>query len=67
MNWKEQYRSAFVEVDPATLLGLIHDTEVAIKERAESLPAVTIRESQEMGDATCTLRIIKNYARAGCT
>ena len=67
MNWKEQYKSALVEVDPATLLGLIHDTEVAMNERSESLPAVTIRESQEMSDATCTLRILKNLARAGST
>jgi len=65
MNWKEQYKSALVEVNPARLLSLIHDTEVAMATRSESLPAVTTQELQEMSDATRTLRILKNHAQAG--
>lgn len=64
MNWKDQYGHALVEVDPAKLLGLIHDTEVAMNERSVSLPAMTMRESQEMSDATRTLRILKRHAQA---
>lgn len=66
MNWKDRYKAALVEVDPAKLLSLIHDTEVAMTSRSESLPAVTNEEREEMSDATCTLRILKNHTQAGC-
>lgn len=65
MNWKDRYRAALVEIDPVTLLNLIHDTEVAMSARSQSLPAVTTQELQEMNDANCTLRILKNNAQAG--
>lgn len=67
MNWKDRYRAALVEIDPVTLLSLIHDTEVAMSARSESLPAVTTQELQEMNDANCTLRILKNNVQAGPT
>lgn len=67
MNWKDRYRAALVEIDPVTLLSLIHDTEVAMSARSESLPAVTTQEMQEMNDANCTLRILKNNVQAGRT
>ena len=63
MNWKERYRAALVEIDPTRLLSLIHDTEVAMSGRSESLPAVTTQERQEMGDATRTLGILKSHAQ----
>lgn len=66
MNWKDRYRSALVEIDLTKLLNLIHDTELAMTSRSESLPAVTNEERQEMSDATCTLRILKNHAQVGC-
>jgi hypothetical protein len=66
MNWKDRYRAVLVEIDPARLLSLIHDTEVAMTVRSESLPAVTTQELQEMSDATCTLRFLKSHAQAGC-
>ncbi len=65
MNWKDQYRAALIEVDPAQLLSLIHDTEEAMGVRSEALPAVTAQELQEMGDATRTLRILKREAQTG--
>lgn len=67
MNWKESYRAALVEVDPARLLHLIHDAEAAISQRAEVSPAVTIEERQELGDATSTLCILKNHAYGRAT
>ena len=63
MNWKDQYKSALVEIDPTRLLSLIHDTEIAMNVRSESLPAVTTQELQEMSDATCTLSILKSHAQ----
>jgi hypothetical protein len=65
MNWKDQYRAALIEVDPAKLLGLIHKTEEAMGVRSEALPAVTTQELQEMGDATRTLRILKRETQTG--
>lgn len=64
MNWKDLYRAALVAVDPVALLSLIHDTEAAISERSESLPAVTAQELQEMRDANCTLGILKSNLQA---
>lgn len=63
MNWKDRYRAALIEVDPARLLNLIRDTEVAMNMRSESTPAVTKQELQEMSDATCTLRILEKATR----
>lgn len=63
MNWKDRYRAALIEVDTARLLSLIHDTEVAMSARSESLPAVTTQEMQEMSDATWTLRLLKSHAQ----
>lgn len=65
MNWKDQYRAALIEVDPAKLLSLIHDIETAMNGRSEALPAVTTQELQEMSDATRTLRILKREAQTG--
>ena len=64
MNWKDKYRAALVEVDPARLLSLIDDTEVAMTSRSASTPAVTKLELQEISDATWTLRILKSHAQA---
>ena len=63
MNWKDQYRAALVENNPASLLSLIHETEIAMSMRSESLPAATTQELEEMNDATCTLRILKSHAQ----
>lgn len=65
MNWKDQYMAALVEVDPGKLLGLIHETEVAMTSRSESIPKVSEGEQMEMHNATCTLRILKSHAEAG--
>lgn len=65
MTWKETFRAALVEVDTAKLLGLIHEAEIAMTVRKESLPTVSIEELQAIGDATCTLRILKSHALAG--
>ena len=65
MNWKDQYRAALIETDPAKLLSLIHDTEVAMRGRSESLPTVSNEELQAISDATCTLGILKSHALAG--
>lgn len=64
MNWKDRYRAALVEIDPITLLSLIHDTEVAMAARSKSLPLVTTQELQEMSDANRTLIILKNHMQA---
>lgn len=66
MNWKDRYRAALIEVDPAKMLILIQDTEVAMSVRSKSAPAVTTQELEEMSDATCTLSILRNHAHAGC-
>lgn len=65
MNWKDRYRAALVEVDPSKLLRLIHDAEVAMSLRSDSLPALTIQELQEMSDATRSLGILKSQAHIG--
>ncbi|HKV80664.1 MAG TPA: hypothetical protein VJP02_21115 [Candidatus Sulfotelmatobacter sp.] len=67
MNWKDRYRAALVEIDPIRLLSLIHDTELAMSARSETLPAVTAEELQEMSDATCTLGILKSETSTGRT
>ena len=67
MNWKDQYRAALVEVNPDRLLGLIHDAEAAMRARSESLPAVTLQELQEMGNANWALSILKSHVQAACT
>jgi hypothetical protein len=59
MNWNESYRAALVEVDPVKLLALISETEVAMTLRSGSLPAISDQERQAMGDATCSLGILK--------
>ena len=66
MNWKDRYKAALIEVDPAKMLILIHDTEVAMSVRSESLPTMTTQEREEISDATCTLSILKGHAQAGC-
>ena len=65
MIWKETFRAALVEVDPVRLLALIRDAETAMTARSESLPTVSSEELLAMGDATCTLRILKRYALTG--
>ena len=65
MNWKESYRAALVEVDPAKLMGLIRDTELAMTLRKESLPKASNQELQEISDATCGLSILKSHAQHG--
>ena len=60
MNWKDGYKAALVETDPAKLLNLIRDTEAAMTLLSESI-AVTKQEQQEIGDARCTLRVLKNH------
>ena len=63
MTWKQAYRAALIEVDPVKLLGLIHDTEIAIALRADSLLQLSRQELQEMNDATCGLKILKTHAQ----
>ena len=65
MTWKESYRAALVEVDPAKLMGLIRDTELAMTLRKESLPKISNQELQEISDATCGLSILKSHAQLG--
>lgn len=62
MTWKDIFRAALVEVDPAKLLVLIHEAEIAMTARSESLPTVSNEELLAIGDATCTLRILKRHA-----
>ena len=65
MNWKDRYGAALVEIDPTRLLRLIHEAEVAMGARSESLPVVTAQELQEMSDASYTLRVLKSHAQVG--
>lgn len=67
MNWKERYMAALLEVDGGKLLGLIHETEVAMASRSESIPKLTDAEQLEMNNATCTLNILKRDAQVGPT
>jgi hypothetical protein len=62
MNWREQYKKALVEIEPTRLLDLVHEAELAISARLESLPVASDEEIQQMSDATRTLRILKSYA-----
>jgi hypothetical protein len=65
MKWKDTFRAALVEVDPAKLLALIHEAEIAMMARSESLPTVSNEEKLAISDATFTLRILKSHALAG--
>ena len=60
--WRDRYAEALTAIEHDKLLNLIHETELAMSLRAESLPSVTAHEMQEMKDATCTLRILKSLA-----
>jgi hypothetical protein len=64
MDWKARYQAALVEVDPGKLLSLIHDTEAAIALRSQTEPKVSDKELQAMGDATCTLQVLKRLELA---
>jgi hypothetical protein len=64
MKWKELFRAALVEVDPTKLVALIRETEIAMAERGDSLPADSIQEQQEIQDARYSLRFLKNHELA---
>lgn len=62
MNWKDSFRSALIELDPAKLMARIHETETAITKLSKSSSSVlSTDEMQAMNDAMCTLGILKNH------
>jgi hypothetical protein len=65
MYWKDTFRAALIEIDPAKQLNLIHDAQQAMTLRSESLPKISSHELDEMNDATRTLQILKSHAQAG--
>jgi hypothetical protein len=65
MDWRDRFRAALVEVDLDKLSSLIHETQVAMASRSDSLPALTDEERLEMSDATCTMQILKTYIATG--
>lgn len=65
MTWNDTFRAALVEIDPAKLRVLIHEAEIAMTARSESLTTVSNEELLAIGDARCTLRILKSHAPAG--
>ena len=62
MKWKDLYWAVLVEVDPAKLLLLIHDTEAAMMEYSASVPPISSEEQQAIRDATSTMHILRNLA-----
>jgi hypothetical protein len=65
MSWKDAFQAALVELDPAKIPALIHEAEMSMAERSNSLPAASSEELQAISDATWTLRILKNHVMAG--
>ena len=58
-DWKDLYRAALVEWNPAKLKARVQETEAAIAARLQHLPTDSETESLEIRDALSALRILK--------